>query len=235
MARAKRTDRAEARRRYRAALAAQRSGETAAPAAAATPAATAAPRSGPRAGTAPSPSSPSQTLPSGRMGIVAAFRLAAAPADIRADLAYLPTLVRGTKAIWLPSLVLAAIAAAFLLPDVRENTIAIIVFQTFLVPPPMAGPFLAGLLAPRGAWLAGGVVALVGALLYAGVLLAVPETRSVVEQQPDLAVYAILAAPSFGILVGAFAGFYRRFLRLTSPNQGRRPGRGSRRAAGRAR
>jgi hypothetical protein len=228
MARAKRTDRAEARRRYRAALAAQRAGAGEAP-----------------APTAPEPSAPRSsrqerppTVPTpagGRVGLVAAVRLAAAPADIRADLAYLPTLVRSTKAIWLPSLLLAGIAAAFLLPDARANTIVVLVFQTFLVPPPMAGPFLAGLLTPRAAWLAGGIVALVGALLYAGVLVAVPETRPAVERQPELAVYAILGAPSFGILVGAFAGFYRRFLRLTSPNQGRRQGRGSRRATGRTR
>ncbi len=224
MARAKRTDRAEARRRYRAALAAQRAS-----------AAAEAPE--------PSPPRPPQRqdrsqvpMPGGgRVGTVAAFRLAATPADIRADLSYLPTLFRGTKAIWLPSLVLAAIVAVFLLPSARENTIVVLVFQTFLAPPPMAGPFLAGLLAPRAAWLAGGIVALVGAILYALALLAVPETRAAVEERPDLALYAILAAPSFGILVGAFAGFYRRFLRLTSPNQGRRQSRGTRRAAGRGR
>ena len=82
----------------------------------------------------------------------------------------------------------------------------------------------------------GEVVALVGAVLYAGALLAVPETRSVLERQPDLAAYSILAAPSFGILVGAFGGFYRRFLRLTAPNQGRRsPRSANRRPGGRTR
>jgi len=116
-----------------------------------------------------------------------------------------------------------------------RNIVVALAFQTFLTPPPMAGPFVAGLLAPRAAWLAGGIVAIVDAVLYAGVILTLPETRSTIAAQPELVVYAILAAPSFGILVGAFAGFYRRFLRLTSPNQGRRQGRGSRRATGRAR
>jgi hypothetical protein len=227
MARAKRTDRAEARRRYRAALAA-RGAET--PPEAPTEATPAAPpRQTPREG-------PANVPPGGRLGLVAAFRLAAAPADIRSDLAYLPTLVRGTKAIWLPSLVLAAIAVVFAIPGASTSVVVALAFQTFLVPPPMAGPFLAGLLAPRAAWLAGGIVALVGAVLYAGALLAVPETRSVLERQPDLAAYSILAAPSFGILVGAFGGFYRRFLRLTSPNQGRRsPRSANRRSGGRSR
>lgn len=224
MARAKRTDRAEARRRYRAALAARRTE--------ATPEATppvASPRQPARE------ERPGIGGPSGRVGLLAAVRLAAAPANIRSDLAYLPTLVRGTKAIWLPSLLLAAIAAAFLIPGAARNIVVALAFQTFLTPPPMAGPFVAGLLAPRAAWLAGGIVAIVDAVLYAGVILTLPETRSTIAAQPELVVYAILAAPSFGILVGAFAGFYRRFLRLTSPNQGRRQGRGSRRAAGRAR
>lgn len=226
MARAKRTDRAEARRRYRAALAARRT--EAAPDASA-PA-------------APARSTPREERPappgtgSGRVGLVAAFRLAAAPADLRADLAYLPTLVLRTKAVWLPSLLLAAIAVVFVIPGAATNVVVALAFQTFLVPPPMAGPFIAGLLAPRAAWLAGGIVSLIGAVFYAGAILAVPETRSVLEARPDLALSSILAAPSFGILVGAFAGFYRRFLRLTSPNQGRRPSRSAnRRAPGRGR
>ncbi len=225
MARAKRTDRAEARRRYRAALAARRAEPTAE---AAPPSPT--PRTTSREERGPAPG------PGGRIGLVAAVRLAAAPADIRSDLAYLPTLVRGTKAIWLPSLLLAAITIVFLVPGAAQNVVVALAFQTFLVPPPMAGPFVAGLLAPRAAWLAGGIVAIVDAALYAGAVLALPETRATIAARPELVVYAVLAAPSFGILVGAFAGFYRRFLRLTSPNQGRRSSRsGSRRAAGRTR
>ncbi len=220
MARAKRTDRAEARRRYRAALAARRAGgasEETAPS-------TASPPREER----PTPATPT---PGGLPGIVTAFKLAAAPADIRGDLAYLPTLARGTKAIWLPTLVLAAIAAVFMLPGAHENTLVVLVFQTFLVPPPMAGPFLAGLLAPRASWLAGGIVGVVSALFFAGAIFAVPDTGSTVQQRADVALYGLLASPSFGILVGAFGGFYRRFLRLTSPNRGRRPSRSSARRA----
>lgn len=221
MARAKRTDRAEARRRYRAALAARRAGaatEETAPSAAARP---------PREERPPA----ATATPSGLPGIVTAFKLAAAPADVRGDLAYLPTLATGTKAIWLPSLVLAAIAAVFMLPGAHTNTLVILVFQTFLVPPPMAGPFLAGLLAPRASWLAGGIVGVVSALFFAGAIFAVPDTGSTVQQRADVALYGLLASPSFGILVGAFGGFYRRFLRLTSPNRARRPGRSAGRRA----
>ncbi|HSG87104.1 MAG TPA: hypothetical protein VLA23_12275 [Candidatus Limnocylindrales bacterium] len=212
MARAKRTDRADARRRHRMEAAARaESGEPIEP----PPARSDRTASGP--------------APTDRPSVVGAFRAAARLADVRADIAFLPSLVIRTKAIWVPSALVIAAGALFLTPDLGQNIVFVLAFQAFVVPPPLAASFLAGLLAPRAAWLAGGVVGLISAGTFAVVAVLYEgsvDAAITADQLRDTVLFGFAVAPLFGIGAGAFAGFYRRFLRFGQParraNQGRR-------------
>ncbi len=225
MARAKRTDRAEARRRYRQnqleeaaapnALAADGSG--AAAMAAATPAAptrTAAPRAQGAAGPRP--------------GILGTFRAAAAPADIAGDLRALPSLLRTRAAIVPVALILASLVVSFAL-GAQGGLIPALLFTAFLAPPPMAASFLAGILTPRASWLLGLLTGLVAGIGFAIVILFAPDAviLGLFRASPPIpagfreayAMQGLLVSPLMGLGVGAFAGFYRRFLRMAGPQQ----------------
>ena len=145
MARAKRTDRAEARRRYRAEMAGIEDADDGVEPAAERRGAT--PRQGAEARKYPSPS--------GRIGMGAAFRQSIHPVNLRADLAALPWLVTHTKAFWLPALIrrrrpspsrssvgpnIVTALRSTLLRRRRRRSAAV---------------FLAGFLAPRASWLLG--------------------------------------------------------------------------------
>ena len=139
-----------------------------------------------------------------------ALRRAAGPADIRADLRALPTIAIHSKALWVPLAVIAAVTALFFIPGISRNPLVALV----------------GMLAPRGAWLVGGIVALANAIAY-GLLFGV-FTNSVQtglgftytmtsDQKVAIILNAIVTSVPFGLLVGAFAGFYRRFLAMSTP------------------
>lgn len=225
MARAKRTDRAEARRRHRAATAAAEGDIDTEPTS--TPAA---------AGSTPA-RAPSNTAtmssPGGRLPMGTAFRQAFHPVDIRADLAALPWLAVHTKALWLPVLItLAGTAAIAIASTVSvQNTIVAaitaLIFQYFIQPPAIGGVFIAGFLAPRASWLIGIIVGLVAALAYAFILFAFPAaifgaTTPPPNEVRDLATSGFLLSPVFGALFASGAAWYRRFLHLSNPNRGKR-------------
>jgi hypothetical protein len=211
VARAKRTDRAEARRRYRALVAeglVEEPEEPRGPAPASARAAAATPP-------------PTQ----GRIGIVEAFRRSTGPADIRGDVAALPWLARHTKAIWLPALVVAVSTILLAMPGGLSNPWIVLAGQALVYPPPMATSFLAGILAPRASWLAGGIAGIFAAIGFS-VLVLTAAPLTVDAQAPSresLIGYGLVSSPLFGVAIGAFAGFYRRFLALSNPNRGRRP------------
>ena len=243
MARAKSTDRAEARRRHRAIVAAaavtaaaaqpadDEDGEdvpatVAAPAASASASKAAAPRSATSSSTAKSASARtgSKAAPdqaAARPSITTAFRGAIRPVDLRSDIAYLPELVLHTRAIWIPSL--AIIGAGLITMVAPANQITQLVAQVFVAPPSLAGPFLAGLLAPRATYLAGGIVGIVAALVLIVVIGLLPASLfpGPIDRQ-SIILYALVVSPIFGLAVGGFAGYYRRFLFLSSPNRQRR-------------
>lgn len=207
MARAKRTDRAEARRRYRAQLAESEVLEEEAPAEEAAPA------PAPRRGAAPPP---------GRPSIVHAFRASFRQANFREDLAYAPTLVLRTRAVWLP--VLLSVASAVALVVVGLNTITILLFQYFAYILPVGALFLAGFLAPRASWLAGVIVGaaatvVLGATLAAGVL----GTELGPDVGPNIIANGLVTSTIGGAFVSSAAAWYKRFLSLANPNRGRRP------------
>ena len=160
-------------------------------------------------------------------GITSAFRSAARPVNVREDLARLPELIRH-RAVWIPVLATAASGVALVALG-STNQIVNIVAQVFVVPPPMAASFLAGLLAPRASYMAGGIAGLWSAIVFAFVVFAIPADQALqitIDDRFGVALYAFVVSPLFGIAVGGFAGYYRRFLALSG---------GSRRRADQAR
>jgi len=222
VARAKRTDRAEARRRYRAAALAE-----------AAPAEDTA--SSEEAAAAPA----ARTVERPRAGIRHAFSASFRPLDLRGDLAALPSLVR-TRAMIVP-LVILVIAAA--LWAVSESTmpplgtddqpsasalvlVAFFGFQYFVMTPPIGGAFLGGFLAPRGSWLIGWIVGLAAAIAIAVLVAVAPSSIDRIvgttsETRGAYVVNALLASPVFSALFAAAAAWYRRFLEVANPNRRR--------------
>ena len=162
MARAKRTDRAEARRRYRAEIAGPDDvGEEGADGeGSATPT--------PSAGRSrPSGGRPSN--PPGRIGIAAAFRQSIHPINVRGDLTALPGLITN-KALWVPVLLTVA-STVLILATGATNFLTALLFTYFVQSPAIGGVFIAGFLAPRASWLLGVIVGLVSAAGYSAIVL----------------------------------------------------------------
>jgi hypothetical protein len=210
VARAKRTDRAEARRRYRATLIdedQQDDQDVESAAADEAPAARSRARSSAPAGPPPRPS------------IVAAFRNSFRPLDVRGDIAALPSITIHSKAVWLPVLLTIASAAAFaVLPN---EIVPALVFQYFVFSPPIASIFLAGFLAPRASYLTGAVAGLAGGICFA--ILVVGKVGpfvqlTEVEAQQYIA-SGLFASPLAGVFFGGAAGWYKRFLAMANPNR----------------
>jgi hypothetical protein len=233
VARAKRTDRAEARRRYRQTVATEEATfddvDPTTGAAAVAPAARAN-RAAAKAAPAPAPTRP---------GLIPAFRSAIQPAPIMDDLRALPQIVFRTKAFVLPAALSVASGAAFLISGSSQNVVGALLFQAFVVPPPMAASFLGGLFAPRAAWAVGGLVGLAASIVFAVVAVLYPESASTaagtvantMAQRQEAILFAFLTAPMLGIAIGAFAGFYRRFLRSSGAGQQPRSNRQKRAAS----
>ena len=149
MARAKRTERAEARRRYRAA-AADRSEErstTRAQAASAARHTTGLRRIASAAAATHEDGFGQRSGPSIR------------PVNVREDLASLPWIAVHTKALWLPLLITVA-STVLHRRDGRRRLVAGFMFAYFIQTPAIGGVFLAGFLAPRASWLLGAIVGL---------------------------------------------------------------------------
>ncbi len=212
MARAKRTDRAEARRRYRAEMAGADGvdegveGETAASTA------SGAGRS--------RPATKQMSSPPGRLGIGAAFRQSIHPINVRADLMALPKLATD-KALYVPVAITVGSTALVLVAG-ASNFVAALLYTYFIQSPAIGGVFLAGFLAPRASWLLGVIVGLLSAICYTVVILSgVLGTPSQAAMQ-DVIVAAFVLSPVLGGLFAAGAAWYRRFLQLSNPNRGRR-------------
>jgi hypothetical protein len=232
VARAKRTERADARRRYRQTLAAETAGAEV-DSDAAIPAAARPPASRAPAASATTPATPQ------RRSLLGSLRGAIAPADIRGDIAALPWLATRTRALWVPLLAIVATTIAAFAAGAGGDIVVVLLFQAFLVPPPMAASFLGGILAPRASWLVGGIVGLAAAVLFSIVIVAAPDATlyGLFRADPSAPIppdfraqyvaQALLLSPFLGLAVGAFAGFYRRFLRVMSPNAQRRQARPS--------
>ncbi len=231
MARAKRTHRAEARRRYRndQALADEvddvddlEGSESSA--------------------TQPSRAATTSPAPA-RGGVGNAFRQAFHPLDVRSDLRALPMLVRN-KALWIPIALTLAATVLFVVirPEGRTDIVGVLtvfLYQYFVVTPAIGGVFIAGFLAPRASWLLGILVGLVAAASYSFLVLrgfvgAAPtaETEGLAR---DVVLASFVLSPGIGAFFASTAAWYRRFLYLSNPNRGRPKGGTPSRPDGRSR
>ncbi len=227
MARAKRTDRAEARRRYRAYLAdvaAQEAEET-----------DLEDEEQPKRASRPEPQ-PVHVRPGQRLGFFQAMSAARRPVHYLEDLRYTPKLITGSPAIWLPTvlaIVSAGIAIARLngatLEQARDD-VAVQITVGFVLNPylPMLPALIAGFFAPRATWLAGVLVSFVTTIAYVAVLTIGSNNLAVTGSAVKLTLadaipYTLslmLASLPFGALLAAFSGWYKRFLNLTGPAAG---------------
>ena len=251
MARAKRTDRAAARRRSRAMQLAAESDRD--PGAVddlegateieATESSAASGRA--RSSTAPAAarrSAGATTEPAARPSIAGAFRSAFRPADVRGDLRALPQLVRHWS-FFVP-IVLSGLSVA-LIPLIGLNALTSAFFQYFSFTAPLGTSFIAGFFAPRASYLVGILVALASvgfqALAYSvgsfGGLFdnfkdaaGNPMTQAAAKELV-LSQALTVGVPSAALFAAA-AAWYRRFLNRANPNRPRQSSTTSRRPDG---
>jgi len=244
VARAKRTHRTDARRRYRNEQALGMIDDDAG---------SDAPETGSATTDRPRPDTPAGA----RRGVAAAFREAFRPLDMRADLLALPRLLR-TRALWVPILLTLVSGALFVAVRPEQTlatakcslerpgdclpVLATFLFQYFIVTPAIGGVFIAGFLAPRASWLLGVIVGLVAAGVYSILVLTgyigIAPTAQTEATARDVVFAAFIMSPIVGAFFASAAAWYRRFLQLSNPNRGRpRPGAGvaGRRPDGRSR
>ena len=223
MARAKRTERAEARRRYRATLATDPLTAETEDADGLPPAASSQAASRSNASTTGKQTSGATTQ---RVGFFDAFRQSIRPVHVREDIAALPWIAVHTKAIWLPVLITVAATIATAVTGAKDMVTGLL-FTYFVVFPAIGGVFIGGFLAPRASWLVGVVIGLVSALCYVALgvsgLLPTPFAEQFTINALGASVSAFIYSPIMGAFFAAAAAWYRRFLALSSPNRNRKP------------
>ena len=221
MARAKRTERAEARRRYRAASAAPVTDDATdvdAPAASTTTKAKP---------TSSGSSKSASQVPPGRVGFSQAFRLSFRPMHVRQDVAALPWIATHTHALWIPVAITLA-STLVIIGTNGQGTIGQFMFAYFIQTPAIGGVFIAGFLAPRASWLLGALVGFIAAICYSILVLVYPTSiypaaPPTADQARDVAISALVLSPVIGSFFAAGAAWYRRFLALSSPNRNKKP------------
>lgn len=234
MARAKRTDRTEARRRYRAQFADDTSGTDDGAAADTTWT--------PESGTARRADRPARPTASpapearpARPGFMSSARAAYHAPNYREDLALLPKLLIHWSV--LVSVVLALVGTAVIVglggtltgtttgsADSGTTTIAYLgslLVSLFVGPPPFGAALLIGFMLPRATYLVGLVFGAFAAILLSVIILAQPA-----DKMGGLTGQYLVYAWVFGLIGSSFfaAGiaWYKRFLELLNPNRGQR-------------
>lgn len=173
-----------------------------------------------------------------RPGIRAAFRESFRPLDLRADIDALPQLLRH-RSVLVPAALTLLSAALFLAigpagtPDPSttaggtrqlpiEQILVTFLAQYFVSTPPVGAVFLAGFLAPRAGWLTGLIAGVVAAIcLTALVVIGNSSGALSNDEVSGFAFVAFTLSPSAGVVFGGAAAWYRRFLQLTNPNRNR--------------
>jgi hypothetical protein len=147
--------------------------------------------------------------------------------DVRADIRALPTILRTRRLIWLPAVLLLAGFAIILVVPALPATIASIAdlyLQFFFIPPALFTFFIAGYVAPRASYLVGLLYGLFASVLWSIVILGpgqslapagtTPDGTAVTPTDPVIVVgNLLLIGALYGTLAGAFAAWYRDFLR----------------------
>ncbi len=228
MPRAKRTDRTDARRRYRAEQAALTAAE---PGADSADASTDAAASG----------KTTQAPPPQRPGIMGSVRAAYRQPHIMDDLRHLPQVV--TNWGFLVAIAGSAAAVAWFViaytpgldgvpvdPNsttglqgvIATSPIAYFVGTMVLQAPPAVGAFVIGFTAKRASWL-GGLIYGIYTVILLLIVLATPAGRLITQDGPAQSVIVSSAAwaPMGACLFASALAWYRRFLDLANPNRGR--------------
>ncbi|HET7473002.1 MAG TPA: hypothetical protein VFJ71_07745 [Candidatus Limnocylindrales bacterium] len=195
MARAKRTARAEARRRYRAStdpafVEADDPVEDPSPA---RPALSARP-------------APTASRGQERPSITGAFRSSFRPLDLRGDLRALPRLLM-TKAFLIPAVVSGV---SFILFAFEQNQLTAFLYQYFSYQFPVAAVFATGFFAPRASWLLGALVAILSTLFQFPLFIGTSAA---------LLLAVLVQGAIYGSFFAAAAAWYRRFLNRANPNR----------------
>ncbi len=197
MARAKSTERAEARRRHRAARAAARA---------------AALSEEEQRGEAPERDAPEAAERPARPRL----RMPDVVGDVRA----LPGMFLTRPLLWLPiALMVVAFLLTLTLPEVPDPTLRFLVqfyVTSFLYPQATLAMFLGGFLAPRAAYLVGLLIGLINGALVAALLILRPAFLGGTGVETSVVLQLFVFAAIFGLIVGAFAAWYRDFLRQSS-------------------
>lgn len=228
MARAKRTDRAEARRQYRAYLAAQAEAQAAAEA-------EEVPAEDPGAPARPTRARDVEIAykPGERLGIVGSIRAATRTPHYVDDLRNIGPLVVGTKAVW-PVAAICLISAAVAYPRINSQTVVAddpilsVIFQFVLYPLPLLPPMMAGFLAPRSTWLAGAIAALISTVTLIALVIAtqfkIEGSTTGITGANVLGITGgwLSVALPFGALIGAASGWYKRFLDVMGAGRSRK-------------
>jgi hypothetical protein len=158
------------------------------------------------------------------MGFMAAFKAAIHPLHVRPDLAALPWIATRTHALWVPLAI--TLASTVLIVATNGGDLSLFMFAYFIQTPAIGGVFIAGFLAPRASWLLGVIVGLFSAACYSFLVLVYPDTiyaglPPTEAQAREVALSAFILSPVIGGFFAAGAAWYRRFLRLSSPNRNR--------------
>jgi hypothetical protein len=210
VARAKQTDRAEARRRYRQTTtevpgdddSALDFGERRPDA---TPARSAQAKKG-------------EQKPAGRPGFTAAFRQSYRPPHVRDDILALPSLVRTRGFLAAIGMVIVGAAVVAIFPNYTGSRFA---WELLVWPGSALAPQLvAGFFAPRASYLLGLLVGIVQGVVFTLFLTTFSErlgTTLPADQIGSLLSTSFLTGPISGALFAAAAAWYRRFLALSSP------------------
>jgi hypothetical protein len=223
LARAKRTDRAEARRRYRkTTVEGDLDGGEVAEDEPTTPGARRT-AGGSRPVTGPRPAS-----------FMEAMRSSLHPPDLRADIAALPALAR-TRAFYLP--ILLVVAGFLLILALPGNAAVAAYYRLVVLPPAMAPVFIAGFFSKRASYLLGLIIATVDVALYSALVFGFGSNLAAGgltgQQQTDYVISAVTVGPISGLLFAAVAAWYRRFLNLTSRQRTQASRQGTRSKSGR--
>jgi hypothetical protein len=214
VARAKRTARADARRRNRATQTVDLNDGVDAPT-------TGDPDTARTSSTRPATTSKAPApAPGTRMPITVAIRSAVRPVHLREDLATLPWVAVHSKALWVPVL-LTLLAFGYVVGS-QGSDLSLLFFQYFIATPAIGGVFIAGFLAPRSSWLLGAIVGFVAAICYSILVIVFPTTlfqaaTPTADEARNIALVALVMSPLFGALLASAAAWYRRFLRMTAP------------------
>jgi hypothetical protein len=230
LARAKRTNRTDARRRNRAQQATELDGfedddelvepaDTSSPAPARRRAASPAARS--------SSGSPSAGPRPARPSFIGSARLAYRPPNVREDLAFLPRLLLHWSVLVSAALAVGGTALLVVVGTSSPTAstvgyLASMLVSLFVGPPPFGAALLLGFMLPRATYLVGLVFGVLASACFTAVVLAQPTDTTAGVSVPAILAQVWILGPLGTMFFAAGIAWYKRFLDLLNPNRGQR-------------